>query len=160
MYVIQPYSKKLSRSPGRQARQRNRHKKRERDRSRWLQGRWWCAEQWRRSIRDHQSLRERGGDDWGECERDFCSESCQSSSYLQISEDGGKGWSRALLSTTPQHLLQEAHISLVWSRAPSLYAVLHTSAHCGSQPARHHLSLPLQAEINFPALNFFYLKKN
>ena len=79
----------------------------------------------------------------------------QKAAGQMISDDGSPGWIRALLSTTPQHLLQETNVFWVQRCVSEHSAVLLLSAHCESQPDRYHLSLPLQAEIQLPADPFF-----
>ena len=61
------------------------------------------------------------------------------------SDDGDSGGSWTLLPRT-QQLLQEAQSPLHRGHADVRPAILHLHHHCGSQPARHHLHLPLQAD--------------
>ena len=90
---------------------------------------------------------EEGGLGWRDSDklydRKLWSKSCQSSADSPLSGDGDLGGNWTLLSTTPQQLLQEDNTSSLWNHADLHSAVLHRSAHCSSQPAGHHLYLPL-----------------
>ena len=69
---------------------------------------------------------------------------------LSENESPRRSWT--LLSTTPQHLLQEDRASSLCIHAHLHFTVLHLFAHCDSQPAGHHLHLPLQVVIHFVKL--------
>lgn len=60
----------------------------------------------------------------------------------------GAGGSWTLLSPTTQYLLQEARASSPWHAAYLYSTILHLSPHCSSQPAGHHLHLPLHPRLN------------